>query len=153
MKLAATEGIIISLGDSSNTDTSKADEVPQISVFVWSLQRTTYLKAFRWGDRYISGEKKPIASLEKDIRDRFPNHYPVPSQVDLSQQLIFDALKRDYPLTVKYFQKMPNGEYDLNRAYGWKNTNERAFAILKTPKKLSGKAILSVPNLPGISFT
>ncbi|MEO0841667.1 MAG: flavin-dependent dehydrogenase, partial [Cyanobacteria bacterium J06643_5] len=32
---------------------------------------------------------------------------------------IFEELAADYPLTVKYFQKMPNGEYDLTRAYWW----------------------------------
>ncbi|MFO0171885.1 MAG: NAD(P)/FAD-dependent oxidoreductase, partial [Aphanizomenon sp.] len=32
---------------------------------------------------------------------------------------IFTELEPYYPLTVKYFQKMPNGEYDLKRAYWW----------------------------------
>ncbi|MEO1341889.1 MAG: flavin-dependent dehydrogenase, partial [Cyanobacteria bacterium J06635_13] len=40
-------------------------------------------------------------------------------EIDLSQQSIFAALEADYPQTVHFFQKMPNGEYDLNRVYWW----------------------------------
>jgi lycopene cyclase CruA len=91
----------------------------ELSIFVWSLQRTTYLKVFRWGNRPIAGEKAIVAALETTLRHQFPNHYPEPPDIDLSQQSIFEALKSDYPLTVQYFQKIPNGEYDLTRAYWW----------------------------------
>jgi lycopene cyclase CruA len=91
----------------------------ELSIFLWSLQRTTYLKVFRWGDTPITQERSIIEALEIDLRHRFPHHYPEPPEIDLSQQSIFSALQGDYPLTVQYFQKIPNGEYDLTRAYWW----------------------------------
>lgn len=91
----------------------------ELSIFVWSVQRTTYLKAFRWSDRAFPQERRLLAHLTRDLREQFPNRYPAPPQIDLSQQSIFEALAADYPLTVKYFRKMPNGEYDLKRVYWW----------------------------------
>ncbi|BAT52075.1 hypothetical protein NOS3756_10060 [Nostoc sp. NIES-3756] len=91
----------------------------EFSIFVWSVQRTTYLKVFRWAEQPLPQEKEVLQSLTRQIRQRFPHHYPEPPAIDLSQQSIFAALAPYYPLTVKYFQKMPNGEYDLNRAYWW----------------------------------
>ena len=91
----------------------------EISVFVWSVQRTTYLKAFRWGDKPFPYETKILQSLTNQLRSSFPHHYPEPPAIDLSKQSIFEALAPYYPLTVKYFQKMPKGEYDLQRAYWW----------------------------------
>ncbi|MEH2056361.1 MAG: flavin-dependent dehydrogenase [Nostoc sp.] len=91
----------------------------ELSVFVWSVQRTTYLKVFRWAERPFPSEGQILQRLTKEIRSRFPHHYPEPPAIDLSQQSIFAALGSVYPLTVKYFQKMPNGEYDLTRAYWW----------------------------------
>ncbi|MEH2063595.1 MAG: flavin-dependent dehydrogenase [Nostoc sp.] len=91
----------------------------ELSVFVWSVQRTTYLKVFRWAEQPFPSEAQILQRLTKEIRSRFPHHYPEPPAIDLSQQSIFAALGSVYPLTVKYFQKMPNGEYDLTRAYWW----------------------------------
>ncbi len=91
----------------------------EISVFIWSVQRTTYLKAFRWADKPLPGERQILQRLTNEIRNKFPYHYPEPPAIDLSQQSIFEALAPYYPLTVKYFQKMPNGEYDLARVYWW----------------------------------
>ncbi|MGB3557206.1 MAG: flavin-dependent dehydrogenase, partial [Geitlerinemataceae cyanobacterium] len=91
----------------------------ELSIFLWSLQRTTYLKVFRWGETPISGERSIIEALTAALRNCFPHHYPEPPEIDLSQQSIFTALQTDYPLTVRYFQKIPNGEYDLTRAYWW----------------------------------
>lgn len=48
-----------------------------------------------------------------------PHHYPEPGEINLSKQSIFESLAPHYPLTVKYFQKMPNGERDLARVYWW----------------------------------
>jgi lycopene cyclase CruA len=90
----------------------------ELSVFVWSVQRTTYLKVFRWGDKPFPSEGHILQYLTKEIRNRFPNSYPEPPVID-AQKSIFAELEPYYPLTVKYFQKMPNGEYDLNRAYWW----------------------------------
>ncbi|EKQ69212.1 hypothetical protein OsccyDRAFT_1835 [Leptolyngbyaceae cyanobacterium JSC-12] len=91
----------------------------ELSIFVWSVQRTTYLKAFRWAERPLPNEKDTLRYLIHAIRQQFPNNYPIPPEIDLSQTSIFDALADRYPLTVKYFRKMPNGEYDLARVYWW----------------------------------
>ncbi|MEG5001218.1 NAD(P)/FAD-dependent oxidoreductase [Microcoleus sp. B4-D4] len=90
----------------------------ELSTFVWSVQRTTYLKVFRVEDA-PPGEKQFLETLNLAVRNKFPDRYPEPPTIDLSKQSIFDALAPYYPLTVKYFQKMPNGEYDLQRVYWW----------------------------------
>ncbi|GAB4286417.1 MAG: hypothetical protein Fur0025_18870 [Oscillatoriaceae cyanobacterium] len=90
----------------------------EISIFVWSLQRTTYLKAFRWAETPIPGERQIKDQLTANIRQRFPHQYPVPPAAQ-GERSIFELLGAQYPLTVKFFQKIPNGEYDLNRAYWW----------------------------------
>ena len=90
----------------------------ELSVFVWSVQRTTYLKVFRWGDQSFPQEGRILQYLKQEIRSRFPNCYPELPVID-AQKSIFAELEPYYPLTVKYFQKMPNGEYDLKRAYWW----------------------------------
>ena len=91
----------------------------ELSIFVWQLQRTTYLKIFQWGKQAIGKAKQLQQQLMTEIRQAFPPQYPIPPAIDLSQQTIFEALADAYPQTVKYFQKMPNGEYDLNRVYWW----------------------------------
>jgi lycopene cyclase CruA len=150
VKVVAAEGIIIEF-DGGNTDTSEPNKIsderaihlgttprwcPQISVFVWSVQRTTYLKAFRWANSYISREKQLIESLKRDIFNEFPNRYPEPPEINLSRDSIFAALEKDYPLTVKYFQKMPNGEYDLNRVYWWEKRWRESVRNPQTPKQV-----------------
>lgn len=90
----------------------------ELSVFVWSVQRTTYLKVFRWADKPFANEGQILQRLTTGIRSRFPHSYPEPPEID-PQKSIFLQLEPYYPLTVKYFQKMPNGEYDLQRAYWW----------------------------------
>jgi lycopene cyclase CruA len=97
----------------------------ELSIFVWQLQRTTYLKVFLWNfcEEKTNLPKSKISrfknQLVSEIRVAFPPQYPVPPKIDLSTQSIFTALAKDYPQTVKYFQKFPNGEYDLNRVYWW----------------------------------
>ncbi|MCY7381439.1 MAG: flavin-dependent dehydrogenase [Microcoleus sp. CAN_BIN18] len=90
----------------------------ELSTFVWSVQRTTYLKVFRLEDA-PAGERKFLETLNLAVRNKFPDRYPEPPVIDLSNQSIFEALAPYYPLTVKYFQKMPKGEYDLQRVYWW----------------------------------
>ncbi|MBD2269406.1 flavin-dependent dehydrogenase [Anabaena sp. FACHB-1391] len=90
----------------------------ELSVFVWSVQRTTYLKVFRWGEQPFPGERPILKHLTEEIRSRFPNCYPEPPVID-AQKSIFPQLEPYYPLTVKYFQKMTNGEYHLQRVYWW----------------------------------
>ncbi|MEA5596106.1 flavin-dependent dehydrogenase [Rivularia sp. UHCC 0363] len=118
-KILTSDGIRLKSSDTTSIASDITEKLPnELSVFVWNVQRTTYLKAFRWGDKFPS-EIQILQKLTKQVRDRFPHNYPEPPVIDLSNQSIFAALAAYYPLTVKYFQKMPNGEYDLNRAYWW----------------------------------
>jgi lycopene cyclase CruA len=120
-KVLTSEGFRLKIPSATTTaGVAISENLPgELSVFVWSVQRTTYLKVFRWGEEPFPNEGKILQHLTKEIRSRFPHHYPEPPAIDLSQQSIFAALGSVYPLTVKYFQKMPNGEYDLTRAYWW----------------------------------
>ncbi|MBE9005111.1 flavin-dependent dehydrogenase [Fortiea sp. LEGE XX443] len=116
----------------------------ELSIFVWSVQRTTYLKVFRWADQPFPQEKEIVLRLKTEIRQRFPHRYPEPPTIDLSQQSIFEALAPYYPLTVKYFQKMPNGEYDLKRAYWWEQRWREGVRNPKEPRQV----VFSFPPSP-----
>ncbi|HBK65972.1 MAG TPA: flavin-dependent dehydrogenase, partial [Cyanobacteria bacterium UBA11159] len=146
----------IRLKFSGNSPTSETALIPEISIFVWSVQRTTYLKAFRWCDRE-AGEKRHRSSPEKRhraipqesqilaklttaLRQQFPNRYPQPPAFEPSKQSIFEALAPDYPKTVHFFQKIPNGEYDLNRAYWWEKRWREGVLNPQTPKQVVFKA-------------
>ncbi|HBW32934.1 MAG TPA: flavin-dependent dehydrogenase [Nostoc sp. UBA8866] len=120
-KILTPDGCRLKISSKYTASSTKITEnLPkEFSIFLWSVQRTTYLKVFRWADQQLPEEKELLQRLTTDIRQRFPHHYPEPPAIDLSQQSIFEALAPHYPLTVKYFQKMPNGEYDLKRAYWW----------------------------------
>jgi lycopene cyclase CruA len=109
-KVITPDGIRLQFDGESNSE---------LSIFVWQLQRTTYLKMFQWGNSAIPQAKQIQQQLFTAIRAEFPPEYPVPPAIDLSQQSIFEALAEVYPKTVHFFQKMPNGEYDLNRVYWW----------------------------------
>jgi lycopene cyclase CruA len=118
-KILTSDGIRLKSSDTTVVSTKITEKLPnELSVFVWNVQRTTYLKVFRWGDKFPQ-ETQILQQLTNNIRESFPHHYNAPPAIDLSKQSIFEALAPYYPLTVKYFQKMPNGEYDLNRAYWW----------------------------------
>ncbi|MEA5468395.1 flavin-dependent dehydrogenase [Spirulina sp. 06S082] len=91
----------------------------ELSIFTWCLQRTTYLKVFRWGEKSVPLESQLQQQLQTEIRKRFPQQYHQFPEIDLSQQSIFEALAPYYPQTVRFFQKIPRGEADLNRAYWW----------------------------------
>ncbi|MFH7028460.1 MAG: flavin-dependent dehydrogenase [Heteroscytonema crispum UTEX LB 1556] len=119
-KVLTPEGFRLRMPETTIDGITVHQKLPcEISVFIWSVQRTTYLKAFRWADRPFPREGQILQRLTTGIRSRFRNHYPEPPAIDLSKQSIFEALAPHYPLTVKYFQKMPNGEYDLKRVYWW----------------------------------
>ncbi|MBD0364084.1 MAG: flavin-dependent dehydrogenase, partial [Coleofasciculus sp. C3-bin4] len=116
-KIITPDGICLQFDSAdigNQKPTSAKATIPEISVFVWSVQRTTYLKAFRWANRAIAGERRILRQLKGGLRSQFPYQYPEPPAVDLSKQSIFEALASYYPQTVHFFQKMPNGEYDLN---------------------------------------
>ena len=119
-------------------DTNSANQnwrSTELSTFVWSLQRTTYLKVFRLEDA-PAGERKFLEALNLAVRNKFPNRYPEPPVIDLSKQSIFEALAPYYPLTVKYFQKMPKGEYDLQRVYWWEQRWREGTRNPQKPKQV-----------------
>ena len=107
-----------------------------LAIFVWTLQRTTYLKVFRWSHLPVPQEASVLQHLAHALRDRFPNQYPQPPAIDLSRQSIFAALAERYPLTVKYFQKMPNGEYDLTRVYWWEQRWREGVQNPQQPRRV-----------------
>ncbi|MGF1515860.1 MAG: flavin-dependent dehydrogenase [Elainellaceae cyanobacterium] len=125
-----------------------------LTVFVWAVQRTTYLKAFRWGAA-LPNEAALLSQLEAEIRRAFPNQYPELPEVDLEQQSIFDALASAYPKTVHYFRKMPQGDRDLTRAYWWERRWRDGVRWSETgPKGRSPQAprqVLSQGRLPDTS--
>jgi lycopene cyclase CruA len=116
---------------------------PELSIFVWSLQRTTYLKVFRWADLYLPAEAEILRDLTTKIRQQFPPTHPAPPEIDLTHQSIFAALAEHYPQTVKYFQKMPNGEADLNRVYWWEKRWREGVKNPQSPKQVLFRSIES----------
>jgi lycopene cyclase CruA len=136
-KKPTTSGIRLGVAKSTNSERLITENLPnELSVFIWSVQRTTYLKVFRWGDIPFPGEKKVLKQLTTEIRNRFPHQYPEPPAIDLSQQSIFEALAPHYPLTVKYFQRMPKGEYDLQRVYWWEQRWREGVRNPQQPKQV-----------------
>ncbi|HEY9666677.1 MAG TPA: flavin-dependent dehydrogenase, partial [Coleofasciculaceae cyanobacterium] len=125
----------------NQTPTTTTGTIPEISIFVWSVQRTTYLKAFRWRTLPISGEQPLLQRLEAALRRQFPYHYPKPPDIDLSKQSIFEALAPYYPKTVHFFKKIPNGEYDLNRVYWWERRWREGVRNPKQPKQVVFKRL------------
>lgn len=91
----------------------------QLAIVIWTLQRTTYLKIFRWGSKPFPQETTLGRSLRQALATSFPLTPKTPPNIDLQQDSIFTALADDYPLTVQYFEKMPNGKADLERVYWW----------------------------------
>ncbi|HEY9628737.1 MAG TPA: flavin-dependent dehydrogenase [Coleofasciculaceae cyanobacterium] len=125
----------------------------ELSIFVWSLQRTTYLKVFRWAERALPHERQILQQMTAELRDRFPNRYPEPPAIDLTQQSIFEALADRYPKTVRHFQDIPNGEYDLTRVYWWEQRWREGVKNPQQPKQVIfrqealGGAALKAPVL------
>jgi lycopene cyclase CruA len=121
----------------SSTSLSEPSEFffAELSVFVWSIQRTTYLKVFRWANQAIAAERHFVQQLTAELRARFPHQYPVPPAIAPGQS-IFAALAADYPKTVEYFQAMPNGEYDLSRVYWWEQRWREGVQNPRQPKQV-----------------
>lgn len=88
-------------------------------IFTWSLQNTTYLKAVQWSGQPLPAQTDWLRQLPLLLQKQFPLHYPALPEVDLESQSIFTALEPHYPQTVKFFQVIPNGEFDLQRVYWW----------------------------------
>ncbi|MFN6465203.1 MAG: NAD(P)/FAD-dependent oxidoreductase [Nostoc sp. DedVER02] len=159
-KVLTSEGFRLKLPSATTSAGAAVSEnLPaELSVFIWSVQRTTYLKVFRWAEQPFPNEGQILQRLSKEIRNRFPHHYPEPPTIDLSQQSIFAALASAYPLTVKYFQKMPNGEYDLTRAYWWEQRWREGVRNPQQPRQVvfsqqSQGEITNVPSpIPNAQF-
>lgn len=135
-KILTSDGIRLKSSDTTSVVSKITEKLPsELSIFVWNVQRTTYLKVFRWGDKFPQ-EQKILRKLTHFIRNRFPYHYPEPPAIDLSKQSIFEGLAADYPLTVKYFQKMPKGEYDLKRVYWWEKRWREGVRNPQEPKQV-----------------
>ena len=134
-KIATPDGIRL---QSSQNTSKESPSIPEseLSIFVWSLQRTTYLKVFRWGQKPITQERRICQQLIAALRNRFPQQYPQLPDLDLSKQSIFEALAPYYPQTVRFFQKMPQGEYDLNRAYWWEKRWRESVRHPQKPKQV-----------------
>jgi len=107
-----------------------------LSVFIWSLQRTTYLKAFRWGDRPLKQETAVLRQLQSDLRQQFPICHPPLPELDLSEQSIFEAIAPYYPKTAQYFQAIPNGESDLHRVYWWEKRWREGVSQPQQPRQV-----------------
>jgi lycopene cyclase CruA len=158
-KIITPDGIRLQFkraGISNHNPTTEATPIPEISVFLWSVQRTTYLKAFRWADKPVTDERQILRKLKAALRSQFPYHYPEPPVVDLSKQSIFEALAPYYPQTVHFFKKMPNGEYDLNRVYWWEKQWREGVRNPKQPKQVVFKeqgSTVAVPNAQSSSPT
>ncbi|WP_416670691.1 NAD(P)/FAD-dependent oxidoreductase [Egbenema bharatensis] len=132
---------------SSKLATSDADRLlPELSLFTWSVQRTTYLKVFRWAEQTFPNEQKILQQLVQSVRSKFPHHYPEPPPIDLTQESIFEALEPHYPKTVKYFRSIPNGEYDLTRVYWWEQRWREGVRNPKTPRQVVVKTEQRTPN-------
>ncbi len=131
-KIITPDGVRLQFLTSSKPTTT----LPELSIFVWSVLGTTYLKVFRVGHPPRDQEQPILHQLTTEIKTRFPYQYPEPPEIDLSQQSIFEGLEKDYPLTVKYFKKMPNGESDLKRVYWWEKRWREGVRNPQTPKQV-----------------
>ncbi|MGF1485957.1 MAG: NAD(P)/FAD-dependent oxidoreductase [Prochloraceae cyanobacterium] len=127
---------------------SRSSEHRELSVFIWSLQRTTYLKVFQWGKKAISASKNIQQQLVEQLRKRFPIQYPAPPEIDLKDRSIFAALEPYYPQTVHFFKKMPKGEYDLNRVYWWEKRWRDSTRNPQKPKEVIFKTAATTATKP-----
>ncbi len=106
----------------------------ELAIFTWSVQRTTYLKVFDWGDR-PANVNLICRQLTQDLRQAFPQNYPAPPEIN-PEQSIFEQLEPYYPATVKYFQKFPQGEFDLQRVYWWEKRWRENVRHPQEPKQV-----------------
>ena len=139
VKIVTRDGFVLRFPKATPKPTTIPESTPaELSAFVFTIQRTTYLKVFRWGA--FPFQQQILQRLEAQIRTQFPHKYPEPPTIDLSKQSIFAALAPDYPQTVRYFQKMPNGEYDLTRVYWWEQRWRSSVRNPQQPKQVIFKA-------------
>ncbi|WP_299409003.1 flavin-dependent dehydrogenase [Acaryochloris sp. IP29b_bin.148] len=108
----------------------------KLVVFLWRHLNTTYLKVMQWSDQPLAGQQAWLRSFEATLKSAFP-YAPKPfPEIDLAQTDIFSALAPHYPLTAKYFQNIPNGEADLQRAYWWEKRWRDTVKLGPQPPKV-----------------
>lgn len=134
-KLLTSDGFRL-VFDKPSGRVPSSDLNSELSVFTWSVQRTTYLKVFRWASQPVPQETQILQQLKQTLQLRFPNRYPVPPAIDLSQQTIFEALAPYYPKTVQSFRKMPDGEAHLTRVYWWEQRWREGVRNPQQPKQV-----------------
>jgi lycopene cyclase CruA len=139
-KAVTPDGIRLVFADSTRLQPATAAIADclteELSIFLWSVQRTTYLKVFRWATQPVHQEQHILKHLTQEIRQAFPNRYPKPPAIDLSQESIFDALAPNYPKTVECFRRIPNGEYDLTRVYWWEKRWREGVQSPQQPRQV-----------------
>ncbi|MFQ3584678.1 MAG: flavin-dependent dehydrogenase, partial [Cyanobacteriota bacterium] len=91
----------------------------ELALLTWTGLNTTYLKVFQWSERPFPKQRKWLRELEAAIQAQFPHRYPQLPEISLGAGSIFEQLEPFYPQTVKYFRRIPNGEFDLQRVYWW----------------------------------
>jgi lycopene cyclase CruA len=140
LRLMFSTAIASAISEKNSPETTKnlseKNLSEELSIFTWSLQRTTYLKVFRWAGRPLPQEAQILRQLTEGIRAQFPHEYPEPPAIDLSKQSIFEALGDRYPKTVHYFRTIPNGEHDLTRAYWWEQRWREGVRSPQQPKQV-----------------
>lgn len=107
-----------------------------LSVITWSLQRTTYLKAFRWSAHTLPQENRLLSQLKQQVHEAFPAQQLEPPPFDPESETIFEALLPYFPKTVTSFQRMPNGEADLERVYWWEQRWRQSVKAPEAPKQV-----------------
>lgn len=138
-KIETPDGVrfVFSKAANSGGSSGSSSALPEeLSIFIWTLQRTTYLKVFRWAEQRLAQEREILQQLKQEVQLAFPNRYPEPPAIDLSQQSIFEALAPYYPKTVQYFRAIPQGEYDLTRVYWWEKRWREGVRNPKQPKQV-----------------
>ncbi|MEN9220972.1 MAG: hypothetical protein Q6M04_00890, partial [Thermostichus sp. BF3_bins_97] len=116
----------------------------ELALFTWSGLNTTYLKVFQWSERPFPNQSQWLKALETAIQNQFPHRYPQFPAIDLqdSPGSIFQQLEPYYPQTVKYFRRIPNGEFDLQRVYWWE---KRWRQEVQSPDKPSQPVLFKQP--------
>ncbi len=115
----------------------------ELALFTWSGLNTTYLKVFQWSERPFPEQDKWLRELEEAIQAQFPHRYPQLPKIDLESGSIFEQLEPFYPQTVKYFRRIPNGEFDLQRVYWWE---KRWREEVQSPPRSSQPVLFKQPS-------
>ncbi len=72
-KVLTPEGLRLRISaGTTNASGAISEKLPtELSVFVWSVQQTTYLKVFRWGEQAFPKEGQILQRLTTGIRRSF----------------------------------------------------------------------------------